>query len=212
MYGEHNVKFIKVAANRNLIKLATAYDTNCSSQEYAEVNDETLEFILNIAKLLDIDGVRFSGVKKGNTTTITVNKADIPKYEAAVNKVKAMYAERNGQSRADEPSPSKPANTPKPNTNSQTVNPNVIGNTPYNELGEKSQLEYITNLKTRHALNIAKQLDEDGVKFSGLKKGTVTTITINKGDKAKYEAAVEKVKASYLMNHALLYFRFGIYG
>ncbi len=47
MYGEHNVKFIKVAANRNLIKLATAYDTNCSSQEYAEVNDETLEFILN---------------------------------------------------------------------------------------------------------------------------------------------------------------------
>lgn len=76
-------------------------------------------------------------------------------------------------------------------------NPNVIGNTPYKELGEKGQLEYITNLKTRHALNIAKQLDEDGVMFSGLKKGTVTTITINKADKAKYEAAVAKVKASY---------------
>lgn len=76
-------------------------------------------------------------------------------------------------------------------------NPNVIGNTPYKELGEKGQLEYITKLKTRHALNIAKQLDEDGVKFSGLKKGTVTTITINKADKAKYEAAVAKVKASY---------------
>ena len=43
-------------------------------------------------------------------------------------------------------------------------NPNVIGNTPYKELGEKGQLEYITKLKTRHALNIAKQLDEDGVK------------------------------------------------
>lgn len=76
-------------------------------------------------------------------------------------------------------------------------NPNVIGNTPYKELGEKCQLEYITKLKTRHALNIAKQLDEDGVKFSGLKKGTVTTITINKADKAKYEAAVAKVKESY---------------
>ncbi|MBP1548973.1 MAG: DUF3849 domain-containing protein [Oscillospiraceae bacterium] len=76
-------------------------------------------------------------------------------------------------------------------------NPNVIGNTPYDELGEKGQLEYITKLKTRHALNIAKQLDEDGVKFSGLKKGTVTTITINKADKEKYEAAVEKVKESY---------------
>ncbi len=76
-------------------------------------------------------------------------------------------------------------------------NPNVIGNTPYKELGGKGQLEYITKLKTRHALNIAKQLDEDGVKFSGLKKGTVTTITINKTDKAKYEAAVAKVKESY---------------
>lgn len=76
-------------------------------------------------------------------------------------------------------------------------NPNVIGNTPYKELGGKGQLEYITKLKTRHALNIAKQLDEDGVKFSGLKKGTVTTITINKADKAKYETAVAKVKESY---------------
>ena len=76
-------------------------------------------------------------------------------------------------------------------------NPNVIGNTPYKELGEKGQLEYITKFKTRHALNIAKQLDEDGVKFSGLKKGTVTAITINKADKAKYEAAVAKVKESY---------------
>lgn len=76
-------------------------------------------------------------------------------------------------------------------------NPNVIGNTPYKELGEKGQLEYFKDLKTRHALNIAKQLDVHGVKFSGLKKGTVTTITINKADKAKYEAAVEKVKAGY---------------
>lgn len=76
-------------------------------------------------------------------------------------------------------------------------NPNVIGNTPYKELGEKGQLEYFKDLKTRHALNIAKQLDEDGIKFSGLKKGNVTTITINKADKAKYEAAVAKVKESY---------------
>lgn len=76
-------------------------------------------------------------------------------------------------------------------------NPNVIGNTPYKELGEEGQLEYFKDLKTRHALNIAKQLDKDGVKFSGLKKGTVTTITINKADKAKYEAAVAKVKESY---------------
>lgn len=76
-------------------------------------------------------------------------------------------------------------------------NPNVIGNTPYKELGGKGQLEYFKDLKTRHALNISKQLDEDGVKFSGLKKGNVTTITINKADKEKYEAAVARVKESY---------------
>ncbi len=149
---------------------------------------------LNIAKQLEEDGVRFSGLKKGWTTTITINKADVPKYEAAVAKVKASYSKNNEQ--PAEPQPKTPANEPT-NTKPATDNPNVIGNTPYDELGEKGQLEYITKLKTRHALNIAKQLDEDGVKFSGLKKGTVTTITINKADKEKYEAAVAKVKESY---------------
>ena len=80
-------------------------------------------------------------------------------------------------------------------------NPNVIGNTPYKELGEKGQLEYFKDLKTRHALSIAKQLDEDDVKFSGLKKGWTTTITINKADIPRYEAAVAKVKASYSQNN-----------
>ena len=53
------------------------------------------------------------------------------------------------------------------------------------------------NLKNKHADNIAKQLDADGVKFSGSRKETLTTITINKADVPKYEAAVEKVKAMY---------------
>ena len=49
---------------------------------------------------------------------------------------------------------------------------------------------------------MAKQLNEDGVKFSGLKKGTVTTITINKADIPKYVAAIEKVKAMYDKNNS----------
>ncbi|MCM1167591.1 MAG: hypothetical protein NC299_08455, partial [Lachnospiraceae bacterium] len=83
---------------------------------------------------------------------------------------------------------------------SAPANPNIIGNTPYNQLGDKEQLQYYTNLKNRHADNVAKQLDEDGVRFSGLRKGTVTTITINKADIPRYEAAVEKVKKSYRRN------------
>lgn len=149
---------------------------------------------LNVAKQLDEDGVKFSGLKKGNVTTITINKADKEKYEAAVAKVKASYSKSKEQ--AAEPKEQK-VNDKKPKAEPVSKNPNVIGNTPYDELGEKGQLEYITKLKTRHALNIAKQLDEDGVKFSGLKKGTVTTITINKADKEKYEAAVARVKESY---------------
>ncbi len=74
---------------------------------------------------------------------------------------------------------------------------NIIGNTPYRELGDKSELQFYQNLKNRHAENIAAQLNADGIKFSGLKKEWTTTITINKADIPRYEAAVEKVKAGY---------------
>ena len=87
-------------------------------------------------------------------------------------------------------------------SNMEKTNPNVIGNTPYKELGEKSELQYFAKLNNRHASNIAKQLDADGVKFSGLKKGDTTTITINKADVSAYESAVETVKQSYSKNKA----------
>ncbi|HHX56963.1 MAG TPA: DUF3849 domain-containing protein, partial [Clostridiales bacterium] len=81
--------------------------------------------------------------------------------------------------------------------NIEKKNPNVIGNTPYKELGGKGELQYYTNLKNRHASNIATALDEQNIPFSGLKKGTITTITINKADVNKYEAVVADVKKSY---------------
>ena len=76
-------------------------------------------------------------------------------------------------------------------------NPNIFGNTPYRELGDKSQLQYYSKLKPRHAENIARQLESDGVRFSGRKNGYEVTITINKADIPRYEAAVAKVKANY---------------
>jgi len=226
----------------------------------------------NIAKQLDSDGVRFSGVKKPDgTVTITINKADIQLYDAAVEQVKEMYrnADRsrssgeishNAPSSAPDPSYGAPPpeygesygapppdygesyGTPPPDYDyshlepppehhegyaempdyreessvapqaaaptrtepstraarpTTTANPNVIGNTPYWELGGRSEVTYYTNLKNRHADNIAKQLNAEGIRFSGLRKGTVTTITINKADIPRYEAAVERVKASY---------------
>lgn len=170
----------------------------------------------NIANQLNADGVRFGGLRKGEVTTITINKADIPRYEAAVEKVKRSYRQSNAPDRGypqynsvpqyqqNMPNQNYQQNFQQPTNNApnfrsaeQPTNPNVIGNTPYNQLGGKGQLEFYTNLKNRHADNVAKQLDEDGIRFSGLRKGTVTTITINKADIPRYEAALAKVKQMY---------------
>ncbi len=172
----------------------------------------------NIAKQLEADGVRFSGVRKGFTTTLTINKRDIPRYEAAVTKVKAMYSQLNGRTESSAPyqrqpvgysapapqydAPARPAQSEQQHEAPAAVHnapekPNIIGNTPYEQLGDRSELQYYPKLKNRHAENVAKQLDADGVRFSGLKSGSTTTITINKADIPRYEAAVAKVKAGY---------------
>lgn len=172
----------------------------------------------NIANQLNADGVRFSGLRKGEVTTITINKADIPRYEATVEKVKQSYRQNNAPERGypqynsapqyqqNMPNQNYQQNFQQPYNNapnfqsaepSAPTNPNVIGNTPYNQLGGKGELQFYTNLKNRHADNIANQLNADGVRFSGLRKGTVTTITINKADIPRYEAALAKVKQMY---------------
>ena len=230
----------------------------------------------NIARQLDADGVRYSGIIKGGTTTITINRMDIPRYEASVNKVMQMYDQRNGrqgfQQNNDSPEQlardieafmynyntngyrnvaddrergvrgvaanissgnvgdlnaflgkivntvgdrqvSGEANVLLQRLGNMTSNrqqnyqpmqpqndPNVIGNTPYEQLGYKDELQYYTKLKNRHADNIAAKLNEYGVRFSGLRKGYSTTITINKADIPRYEAAVAEVKQSYQQN------------
>ena len=82
---------------------------------------------------------------------------------------------------------------PKPQNVAPAVDKNIIGNTPYNELGGKSELKYYGNLKNRHAENIAAQLNVDGIRFSGNKKEWTTTITINKVDIPAYEAAEKRL-------------------
>ena len=248
----------------------------------------------NIARQLDADGVRYSGVIKGGTTTITINRADIPRYEAAVEKVKQMYARSSGRqnysSEAPENAYSRTANNdnvqrlaqdidsflmnynangyrefaknrtqaimllmndlssgntanitkylgmvannvgdiqvaleanellsrvndfgtrsqntyknvpPQTNQGYRQNDPYVIGNTPYNQLGSRGELEYYPKLKNRHADNIAQKLNEYGVRFSGLRKGYTTTITINKADIPRYEQAVDEVKQMYQQN------------
>lgn len=157
----------------------------------------------NIAAQLNADGIRFSGLKKEWTTTITINKADIPAYEAAVEKVMAGYDKakntaeipNNYSQNNNYEKPTKPVQQDvSSNSNKDKTD---IGNTPYEAMGDKSELQIYRNLKTRHAENIAAQLNADGIKFSGVKMGAVAAIAVKKLDVPKYEAAVEKVKASY---------------
>lgn len=165
----------------------------------------------NIAAQLNADGIRFSGLKKEWTTTITINKADIPAYDAAVEKVKAGYDKAKNTEKNFAKNTAEIPNNYSQNNNyekpakpvQQDVSSNFnkdktdIGNTPYEKMGDKSELQIYRNLKSRHAENIAAQLNADGVKFSGVKMGTVAAIAVKKSDVSKYEAAVEKVKASY---------------
>lgn len=157
----------------------------------------------NITAQLNADGIKFSGLKKECTTTITINKADIPAYEAAVEKVKAGYDKVKNAAKNTAEIPNnysqnnnyeKPA---KPVQQDVSKDKTDIGNTTYEEMGDKSELQIYRNLKPRHAENIAAQLNADGIKFSGVKMGTVAAIAVKKSDVSKYEAAVEKVKASY---------------
>lgn len=43
---KREVEYVKVKENVNLVKLSTAYDTNCSEEEFTEVDDKTLNYIL----------------------------------------------------------------------------------------------------------------------------------------------------------------------
>lgn len=78
----------------------------------------------------------------------------------------------------------------------QPKKPETLGNTPYQVLC-RSQVQYFKGLKPRHAENIAKQLDADGIAFSGVRKENSVTLTVRKVDVPQYEAAVAKVKAGY---------------
>ena len=285
-YDNYNQQNYPQQRNNNIIG-NTPYDQlggRGQLQYYKGLNNRHAQ---NIARQLDADGIRYSGIIKGGTTTITINSMDIQRYEQAVDKVKQMYDQRNNgrQGFQQNNTPYQQNDSPQQlaqdienflyeyNANGyrniaqnrasgvqgiqnsimtgdvssindylsmvvnnvgnaqvsaeanqllvrvgnltggrqqgfqqnnyqqpQQTNPNVIGNTPYEQLGNRNELQYYTRLKNRHADNIAQKLNEYGVRFSGLRKGYTTTITINRADIPRYEAAVAEVKLSYQQN------------
>lgn len=47
------IDYVKTGENTNLIKLSSAYDNNCSSQEYEVIDDMTLDIILTSEREID---------------------------------------------------------------------------------------------------------------------------------------------------------------
>jgi stage V sporulation protein G len=68
---------------------------------------------------------------------------------------------------------------------------NIIGNTPYKQLGE--ELEHKT-LNGKFAEKVGAQLDEMGVNWSGKVNGDKTSVAVSKADAPKLEKAMETAK------------------
>lgn len=75
-------------------------------------------------------------------------------------------------------------------------NPDAIGNIDYFELC-KEEVRFFKGLHPRHAMNITKMLEAEGIPFSGIKKGETVTLTVRKADVARFDDVVERVKQSY---------------
>jgi len=69
----------------------------------------------------------------------------------------------------------------------------IIGNTKYNELGDKDNITHFTIQNKKFAEKVFAKLDEQGVKWSG-KIDDKVTISVNKADEAAYKKAVTAVK------------------
>lgn len=47
------IEFVKTGENTNIVKLSSAYDNNCSEEEYEAVDDRTLQFMLDSEREVD---------------------------------------------------------------------------------------------------------------------------------------------------------------
>lgn len=154
----------------------TAY-ADIEDKQYFRLKSSTAE---KVAEKLTEQNVPFSGRINGDKTTLTIGKADVDSYKAIIAEVtgKAKEAPTQEQSKTE---PEK--KTPKPKKN------NIIGNTAYTDIPDKS----FAKLGTEKALAVADILDKQGVKFSGRTNGDKTTLTISKADMPKYKEALASV-------------------
>lgn len=145
--------------------------SSIEDKQYFRLKSSTAE---KVADYLTGQNIPFSGRINGDKTTITVSEKNVPDYKNAV-------AEAMGKDKAE----------PKQEqSQTETKKPDIIGNTPYKSIPDKS----FVKLSTEKALAVASILNEQGVKFSGRTDGDKTTLTISKADMDSYKSAVKSLE------------------
>ena len=161
---------------------APAKKTNIiGNTEYKAIPDKEITRVPTadvdeIAKRLGAAGIKFSGVRGREKSAITVTRSDVPKLKEIVNEVCSSLADSLKPIEYQEPK--------EPEKRTGTVRTSeIIGNTPYKKISEK----VYQKLPTEYALKMAKELDKNGIKFSGRITGDNTVLTIGKPDLSVFE-------------------------
>ena len=117
-------------------------------------------------------GIKFSGRIDGETTKLTTSKTDVKKLSAIIAEVSGISEVKET---AAEKAPAKKSN--------------IIGNTPYRSIPDAK----IIRVPTSGLDELAKRLEEMGVKFSGVRGRDKSAITVTKADTEKVNEAIKDI-------------------
>ena len=150
------------------------------NKQYFKLDSDTAQ---KVAGKLTEQNIPFSGRVTGENATLTIGKANVESYKAVVAEVTGKEKET---ATVEQP---KAEPTPKKDKG------NIIGNTEYKDIPNKSYAK----LSTEKALAVAEILDRQGVQFSGRTVGDKTTLTISKDDMSDYKEALAEVTKAMQM-------------
>jgi len=161
-------KEVKAAAKEERAKPEKAAEQRSDiigNTAYKEIPDKKFvklpsEVVPDITAKMEAAGIQFSGRINGDSTTLTVSKADLRKVNSIID----------GKS---EPEKAQETATKKPDKDLI-----IIGNTPFKEIPNKNYIK----LTAEKAQAVAEILESQGFKFSGRIDGDKATLTLSKAD------------------------------
>lgn len=78
------IDFVKIGENTNIVKLSSAYDTNCSMQEFETVDDRTLQCMLDSEREMD----SFQRNERNHVVSLPEDEVKAAKWELLLFQLK----------------------------------------------------------------------------------------------------------------------------